>query len=254
MINGFVFRELYLGKKNYLAIGISTFLALVLEIMIMLSMNFGNLSRLDEESYKTVDLITFYLFIFGIALVFYSAFVGENTVVSDKKCGWKTFAYTLPVSEKKWVWTKFSIKIAGLVCGLVLSILNALMVCGIRGKEMNSVIFKGLLVAFALMAVVSFVNTTLMIRFKSASVVSGIMFAAFAVIYLSAMNYIRTLLFDRFYIESEEDLDAKALLAWARDIWDRISPFIAPVLIILVIAVFAICFNLCVRIMKRRES
>lgn len=252
-MKGLIFREMYLAKKNYIICAFSLLLVVILEVMVRLSINFGNLSKLEPGSLNDTDNITFYLFIFGIAAASYAVFLNDGAIVmSDIKCGWQTFSFTIPVSETRLVLVKYVIKLFWLVLIFVFSVLNALMVCGISGRPFDGLLVKVLLGIFALASAITFVYTPLMLKFRSSGVVSGIFMALFALVYFGSMS--RVMAFLEEHGSEDEDAAAEALTAWLKDIANTVKPYVVPAGILLVICTFAAGFFASVRLLKRREK
>ncbi len=254
-MNGLIFRELYLAKKNYIISGFSLMLIIILEVMVRLSLNFGNLSRLEKSSFNNTDKITFYVFIFGLSILTYLVFFGDGGVIlSDDKCRWSTLFCTFPVSEVRLAWTKYSIKLCGLALGFTISILNAILVCGLSGRTLDGLTVKILLGILALASVITFIYTPLMLKFKSKGIVAGIFVGAFALLYFWTISRLMDFLQEHQTPDSDDDIAVTAMLKWLKDIGNTVKPYVIPVCIVLIFAAFSAGFFSSVRLLKRREK
>lgn len=254
-MNGLIFRELYLSKKNYIISGFSLLIAVILEVMVRLSLNFGNLSKLEADSFNSTDKVTFYVFIFGISVLTYFVFFSDDSgvILSDVKCKWSTFACTFPVSEVRLVWTKYVIKLCALVLGFIVSILNAFLVCGLSGRTLDGLTVKILCGILVLAAMITFIHTPLMLKFKSAGIVSGIFMGLFALVYFGVAGRLVAFLEEHNAFEDDNEA-ANALINWLKDIGNTVKPYIIPACVLLVSVTFSAGFGISVRLLKRREK
>lgn len=173
-MKGLIYRELYLSRKTYI-IGLLTFALFVfLGAMVRLSMLYGNLAVLcqDPNYYETLDLASFYGFGILAPVIIFTALCGDGGVIlSDYKCHWCLFCYTLPISTQKQAFIKFFIKVAAILTAFLLSLLNMSILCGISGRTFSMDLFRLIVILMMLATIINSATTPLLLKMKSSNAV-----------------------------------------------------------------------------------
>ena len=177
-MKGLIFKELYLGRKNYLLMTAIWFMLSVLGILIRLSMLYGNLANIPTITSDGTDLIIFYTFMYAPAFVlFLSINFNIDIIASDFASKWSDFSYTTPISEYGYAGIRYMLKAALCVITFALSLANAGIMSGLYGKELNIVTVNVLLVTLLFVIIISVIAEVLMYRCRSKNKVQAILIA-----------------------------------------------------------------------------
>ncbi len=124
-MKGLIYRELYLARKQYLLSSLVLVLFLLLLYLVELSIQCGNLAKLDAATLQGVKSTVYNIGMYFTPVIC-ASFLSEGTVpVADYKSRWRGFSYTLPISEMQYTAVKFSIKLLVLALGFSVSLANA---------------------------------------------------------------------------------------------------------------------------------
>lgn len=171
-MRGLLYKELCLGKKNYLTLlGITCMFSLI-GFLVCLSVRCGNLKDyLVATSQKESNVAIFvYLILF---FVMYWSSQGMNSVYSDSSSGWEKFTYTMPVPSKIIVAAKY-IQVAGaFVIAMILAIANWYIFAEISDVEMKSSVFKNMAIIMCLGAIGYSIFLPLSFWYKNARAVAN---------------------------------------------------------------------------------
>lgn len=230
-IKGLLFRELYMGRNTYISITAIFFGIMLLCVLVLLSLDFGNLSKLPadviDSARSTIRSVSIYV---PAAIFFMNTSVVVDTAAHDYSEKWQRFMYSSPVSEAKFMGIKFGFMLATAVVGFVLSALSGLMMGALMGEPLN---YTDLAVISAIMLVI--------VLFAAAITVLSFLLRSttLAIVIILVCGYIGMMVF---VFANEEKLDAATddesigvLLEGAFDIAEGIFPFV-PLLLIAVIA------------------
>ena len=139
-IKGLLYRQLYLSKKSMLLGAALTLIFTAFELLVMLSMKYGNLADMfDGADTEDIGKVFYMLFLMFVSMTSFGTTVSDHNVLSsDIKCKWTRFAYTLPVSEKETALAKVIWMLAGYFAGLALCMINAALLGAVSGIPFQS--------------------------------------------------------------------------------------------------------------------
>lgn len=243
-MKGLLYKEWCLQKKT-----IFTFVALalvfsLLGVLIFISMKCGNLKGWQTENPESAQMFlstfTYVPYIFMLM----SSQVCNAAVCSDYETGWMKYAYTLPVTGKVAVGTRYLFGCIAMLTGIIYGLINALVIYAFAGVSLDMAVIKYMLIIFLVIALSYALLMPASFRFKKKRTVSTIGAVAFGVIYIGSMGVLAYCM----EIYGEEVLMVMAnkindlcdILAW-------FVPFIS-------VAVLGISFAASVKIYQRREK
>lgn len=252
-MRGLIYRELYLMKKNLIIQMAICFGIFLLEMLVLLSCNFGNLSKLSDVDDQRETYFSLFLLVITIAL--FGTLVGDNNVtVSDFKAKWNMYSYTLPVSEYVTAGIKIGKLFVGWVVAFFFSVLNMLIEMAIVHEPFDILYIYYMLGLGLLFLLIGCVTIPLTLRFKNEKTAFGVI----AVFYVALMFGISKLMgsYIASFKEAHPDLDEmdfdtemfKALAADAKALL-RTWGWTLPLLLVVVIAVSYVAT---VKMLKRR--
>ena len=182
MRRGIIYRELYLNRKRYIS-GFATYIALVfIGILIRMSMNFGNLAHADEEVFKSIDVITYYMFTLTTPIILIISLAeSPEIIVSDYNTNWTGFSYTFPISPKEMALYKTGISFTGYLISVIISIINFCIFCQICECKFDMFNFKIMMIVIFCFCISTSTEQILTYKFKNITltqVVTSIIFMA----------------------------------------------------------------------------
>lgn len=258
-MKGLIYRELYLSKKSYTA-GFVTFLMIFLiGLLFRLSTEYGNFAKLEGDAFRTVDIITYYESLYvPSAVIFFAMMAEHGIIIADFKSKWNTFAYTLPVSEKKTAFVKYLILVCSMLTGLIFSILNALIICGISDRHFTFGIVKNILIIMTCILINQAINIPLLMKLKSKAKSDVVFTIALAMLLFAFSKFINEIFTEIFSGFSDIENMSEA------EVWELIGNFIQKIVDfrdkvflfvpITIIAVISAGYYATVRILKGREK
>jgi len=257
-MKGLIYRELYLSKKSYIWGFLDFLIIFVMGMLVRLSVECGNIAKLetlDRDIFTSVDILTYYIFLYlPSAVIFFTMMTEHGIIIADLKSKWNMFSYTLPVSEEKTSLVKYIILVSSMIFGFIFSILNALIICNISNRNFNSGIVKNILIIMTYLLIIQSLNIPLLIKLKS-KVKSEIFFMlCFGVIIFTVgkvivENFIEKL---RDYNVSEDET-----FEFINDFLQKIIDFRDKVFLfvpIVIIGILALGYFATVKILKGREK
>ncbi|MGN0431244.1 MAG: ABC-2 transporter permease [Lachnospiraceae bacterium] len=251
-MKGLLYKEFFLGRKNYLAFLVLFFAFALLGALVCLSMICGNLKSLPVQEPESVQVLAGIFTYVPYALALLAVFSGSQSVYSDYASGFMKFSYTLPVKAVKSVGARYLTGMIVLCTGVLLGIANAGIISTLTEIPLQAEAFKNMLVIFFLVAVLFAGELPLALKFKSSKAVSGIAVCFIVSVYLVAgglfingMNH-----FEVSPGEDAESLYLQTVLHKYAEIRDILLPFLPVVLL----AILGISFFTSVKIYKRREK
>lgn len=131
---GLFLREMYISRKTILGTAVAFVLVLIYAVMIGLSTRYGNLRNISEEAGVMLDMSK-YMFIFLPAMMSSSFCSPSASVVSDRKCGWQKYCYTLPITAREFITFKFGMIALTLAAGFVISVLSSMATLAAFGES-----------------------------------------------------------------------------------------------------------------------
>ncbi|MDE5584229.1 MAG: hypothetical protein K2J08_11070 [Ruminococcus sp.] len=178
MRKGLVYREIFLNKKKYIT-GIVIYFSLIfVGVLIRMSMNFGNLAKIDEEIFKILDKYICYIFTMITPAVLVLSLMGRhNITASDYKTGWQKFSHTFPISAVENSLYITAMSVCGFIIALVLSMINLFMFFAICGQKVNTFVVKAVILitcSFGMMIVFEDILVYIFKKVTTAQIVAGI--------------------------------------------------------------------------------
>ena len=237
-MKGLIYRELYLIRKTTVLTLIAYFIFVAMMSLVCISTYAGNLR--GEEGVIEAFYPQAYFYAACIALV--GMGYGHNDIVQqDYQSHWQLYSYTLPVSEKKIIASKFIVRGILLLAGLVLAVVAELILSTAARMPVSFPHIKNILIICALMTV-GFSEIPLMLRFKNQNKAATIILIACAPI-IAAMFYfgwkfVKFCMAEatRLYGEATDETMAKVFEPYfdkVRDIGFIVAPFFAAGMLLL---------------------
>lgn len=256
-MKGLIYRELYLARKTYIFGLLSYFVFLLFGVLTRLSILYGNLARLDEESFRSINSASYWIFTLLPAVLIFFTLMGEGgVIVSDYQAKWNTFACTFPVSEKKQAAIKYGIKAVALVLSLIFSVINAAVISTLCDKDFDLGMLKYILMIMTAAVLVSCASTPMLIKYKSSNAVAGRIMGAAVVLSTAAVFYIKKLAAD--YAGSHSGMEEDELTALMTDkilaLAEKIRDIFFIAMPFLLAAAFVLGYFFTVKLLKRREK
>lgn len=166
-MKGLIYKELILGKKNFIALLAVAIGVVSLGILVGLGTRFGNLKDFAVE-----DKARFFnIFVYATySLVL--AFVVEIFVCieRDKASGWREIEYTMPISAKERVGSWYLICAIMLAGCLLLGVTNVGVIALVFGQAITGSILKNMVCILLGVMVVPLVGIPIYQRFTAKSV------------------------------------------------------------------------------------
>lgn len=177
-MKGLVYREFRLAKKNIIIIAFIVGLLLVIHNMILLSLDFGTLSKQSTESIIDISEFAGELYYVEFAVFMLAAFGIINNIFIDYRAGWMIFSKTLPGGIKTAVRARYIsfilIGITEFALGFIISFVMAKM----ADKPLNASDCRLLLSVALIMNVIECLYMTLAYALKTSNKTIGL-FASF---------------------------------------------------------------------------
>lgn len=256
-----IYRELYIGRKFYITNILVVLLFILMCSLVRLSMLYGNLAHLDNETFELIDTITYYAFTYIVAYGAFSILDDPGVILSDYRSNWRIFSYSLPVSPAKRVLVKYIIKLGAFCTAMLLSIINGCIIAAFAGRDFGTdqILNFFLLVNFWL--IVDLLRAPMMLRARSEKgfQMSGMAgyFIVMAAIMFPVLGKV-TMLMAEIAMESEQNelSDDDAMFIMQQRMTEFLGDLHNRVLVwmpLLTVAIIAVGFIICVQILKRRE-
>lgn len=105
MIKTLIYRELYLGRKNYIILAAIPCIFSGFCMLVALSTQIGNLANFVPQNISAEESAAVYEFMLPLisAFCFMCISISAHTEDSDYKSGWINFQYACPVKEESFV-------------------------------------------------------------------------------------------------------------------------------------------------------
>lgn len=162
-MKGLIYRELYLIRKTLILSLLAYFIFVAMMFLVCISTYAGNLK--GEEGVIEIFYPQAYFYAACIALV--GMGYGHNDVIQkDYQSRWQLFSYTLPVSDRKIIASKFIVRGILLLAGLVLALLAEVIIAAAAKMPVSADHIKNIFIIGAVMTV-GFSEIPLMLRFKN---------------------------------------------------------------------------------------
>lgn len=260
MRKGIIYRELYLNRKRYIS-GFATYIALVfIGVLVRMSMNFGNLAHIDEESFKSMDTITYYMFTLLTPMMLIISFAeAPEIIVSDHKSNWTGFSYTFPISPKEMALYKTGISFTGYLISVIISIINFCIFCPLCDRKFDIFNFKIMIVAMLCLCITTATEQILTYKFKNITLTQVVTSIIFVVIYMAGGLGIAVYIgkaIDKYSIDIENG-DMSGMDIFLDELTDKLKNFMDVFVIFvpfLMVGIFVLEYFLTKKILSRREK
>lgn len=229
-MKGLIYKELYLSKKNYIAL-LAVILGVVfLGILVGLGTRVGNLKNYAEEDKAHF----FYMFVYATyaaVLVFVlEIFV---SIERDKKSGWRKIELTMPITAKKRVGAWYLTSAIVLGCCLLIGLMNAELMAFMFKQTITADMLKNMVIILLVVIVIPLVAMPLYQRFSAKTMETAItvLLIIFMIAYLIFMAVVSNI------YETKEQSDAffnnlGNKIGIFFDWFLYLSPIIIPLLIV----------------------
>ena len=122
-MKGLIYREFYLSRKAVAFMLLAYIIFVVMITMIIISTYAGNLAK-DSENAEIRSYLLTQMYLYAALIGMLGCTYGHNDLIEkDYKSKWQLYSYTLPVSEKKIILSKLTVRITLLLSGFVLAII-----------------------------------------------------------------------------------------------------------------------------------
>lgn len=179
-----IFRELYLTRKDRILNLVISLIFLLVGILVMLSMSFGNLSRPTEQ--LTEENITgiYYICMYGVAfIIMLSSGYNNKLIFSDYAVKWVCFSRTTPIGERKYTGAALAVNIVMSVIGLAGAIGYVSVLSAVSGRTVDSGMLLNLVNAWAVGVCLSELITVLSYYCRTLKMFSAFIAVALLVFY-----------------------------------------------------------------------
>ena len=162
-MKGLIYRELYLIRKTTVITLLTYFIFVAMMSLVCISTYAGNLK--GEEGVIEIFYPQAYFYAACIALI--GMGYGHNDIIQkDYQSRWQLFSYTLPISDRKMIASKFIVRGILLLAGLVLALLAEVIIAAAAKMPVSTDHIKNILIIGAVMTL-CFSEIPLMLRFKN---------------------------------------------------------------------------------------
>lgn len=251
-MKGLLYKEFYLGRKNYLAFLALAFVFALLGVLVCLSMICGNLQSLPIEDPEGVKVFVMIFTYAPYSILLATLFCGCQSVYGDQTSGFMQFSYTLPVKAEVTVGALYLIELIILGAGLLFGNINAGIISAMTNIPLSAGTVKNMVVILACAVLLYAWELPLAFRFKNPKTVSAIMVVIGGGIYLAAGALFFTGM--KQFTALADEAGAEAYLQMMMNKFTDIRDMIFPFLPFLIFAVMGISFFLSVKFCKRREK
>lgn len=260
MRKGIVYRELYLNRKRYI-VGFVVYIAMLfIGVLVRMSMDFGNLAHAEEDVFKSMDMVTYYMFTLATPLILIISFAETpEIIISDHMTNWTRFSYTFPISTKEAALYKTGISACGYLISVIVSIVNFCIFCPLCDRKFDVFNFKIMMIVMFVSALSATIQQILIYKFKNITLAQTVTSLIFTVILVGVsfgmMIYSKSILKE--YIDSPDKTEDEAFEIIVNGIIDNIKNFIDVFVIFvpfLIVGIFVLEYFLTKKILNRREN
>lgn len=261
MIKSLIYRELYISRKFYITSILVGLLFMVMGILVRLSMLYGNLAGLDDETFNLVDMLTYYGLTYMISYAAFSLIDDNSVILSDFRSSWRMFSYTLPVTPVKHILAKYIIKLGAFCFAMVLSIANGAIIGAFSGRDFGMPQILDFFILANFWLLVNLFRGPIMLASrteKGFQAANWGFIIPLAAIMLPLMNKVTTTMAEIGAESESEGLNAdqqmflvqEKLIGFLAELHDKIVVWMPLLTVVLLVLGFVIC----VQCLKRREG
>lgn len=229
-MKGLIYREFYLIRKTIVLTLLVYFVFVAMMSLVCISTYAGNLR--DEKGVIEAFYPQAYFYAACIALA--GMGYGHNDIIQkDYQSRWQLYSYTFPVSDRKIIASKFTVRGILLLAGLVLALIAEVIIAAAAKMPVSSSHIKNILILGAVMTV-GFSEIPLMLRFKNQNKVVTITLLAcapiLAAVFYFGWKFVKFCMAEatRLYGEATDETMAKVFAPYfekARNIGFIVAPF-----------------------------
>jgi len=260
MRKGIIYRELYLNRKRYI-VGFAVYIAMIfIGILIRMSMDFGNLAHADEEVFKSMDGVTYYMFTLATPLILITSFAQTSEIiVSDYKTNWLKFSYTFPITPKETALYKTEISFAGYLFSVIVSIINFCIFCPLCDRKFDVFNFKIMMIVMFVLALMTATEQILTYKFKNITLTQMVTSLIFTSIFIAVGLIMAVYLskgMKKYSVEIESS-DMSGMNTFIDELFDKLKDFLDIFVIFvpfLIVGIFVLEYFLTKKILSRREK
>lgn len=260
MRKGIIYRELYLNRKRYI-VGFVIYTAMLfIGILVRMSMSFGNLAHADEEVFRSMDVVTYYMFTLATPIILIISLAETpEIIVSDYRTNWTKFSYTFPISPKEMALYKTGISACGYLISVIVSIVNFCIFCPLCDRKFDVFNFKIMMILMLVFALTTATEQILTYKFKNVTLTQMVTSLIFTVILMSGglgmVLYMKKGM--KKYSVDIESGDMSGMETFIGELIDKLKDFLDVFVIFvpfLIVGVFVLEYFLTKKILSRREN
>lgn len=260
MRKGIIYRELYLNRKRYI-VGFVVYIAMLfIGVLLRMSMSFGNLANADEEVFKSMDMVTYYMFTLATPVILIISLAETpEIIVSDHQTNWTRFSYTFPISPKETALYKTGISACGYLISVIVSIVNFCIFCPLCNRKFDVFNFKIMMIIMFAFALTTATEQILTYKFRNVTLTQTVTSLIFTVILIGVsfgiMVYSKILLKE--YVDNPDKIEDEAFEIIVNGMIDSLKNFMDIFVIFvpfLIVGIFVLEYLLTKKILSRREN
>lgn len=255
MRKGVIYRELYLNRKRYI-IGFVVYVAMLfVGVLIRMSMSFGNLANVGEEVFRSVDMITYYMFTLATPVILIISLAETpEIIVSDYKTNWLKFSYTFPISTRETALYKTGISLTGFLISVIISTINFCIFCPLCDRKFDVFNFKIMTIVIFVFCLTTATEQVLAYKFRNVTLTQVVTSLIFTVI-LIAFTFMTAVYMGG--IMQKFDGDEEGMNRFLDGMGDKMHNFLDIFVIFvpfLIAGIFVLEYVLTKKILERREN
>ncbi|MBR6103001.1 MAG: ABC-2 transporter permease [Ruminococcus sp.] len=259
-MKGLILKEFWLSRKLRI-IGLLLYLLfLIFTVLVKLSIVYGNLGHLDEAAQKNVADTAAAVMVFGFTLMLYSSQYSCQ-IAADGKCRFRSYSFTLPVSERQIVSSVYILNLISFGAMTVLSFVNYGLSCLIFDREFKPIYLIYILAIGGVSFVFNHGRYVLLYRFRNEKKANAIFTVICTAIYFGIMlgftGWTSSYLEKQGYSMGDDLPDGVMDGFWKDELMHPVKWFEDNgwwVLIALIIGLSCLFWALSIRALKRREN
>lgn len=259
MMKGLLYRNFCLGRKVWIPIwGIAVGM-IILNVLVQLSMLYGNLAKADNRSFILIYYIQLYMIPYTAMLTIDSS----SIIRSDLTVNWTRNRKIFPVTDFQWICGIYLLKIAFFLIGLILFLLNGIILSGMANHAFSIYEVQNMLILTNLLLLMDTLQMPVLVRARNPKeieysmalpCVAGIIIFAF--LYPELHAYAEK--FERFMNNPPEnipaDFSSQLIKTMLQEEFGGIRDAIAPFMPLMTVLLFGTGLYLSWLSMKRREK
>ena len=166
-MKGLIYREFWLSRKAvaFMLLAYVIFVAMI--TMVIISTYAGNLAK-DNESAEMRSYLLSQMYLYAALIGMLCCTYGHNDLIEkDYKSKWQLYSYTLPVSEKKVMLSKITVRVFLLLAGFVLAVLADVIFSAAGKVPVSTGHLKNILIMFFLYGALCIIDIPYLLVMKT---------------------------------------------------------------------------------------